>query len=1015
MSFNRELSQFASSIELDPNETYVSIATSDSTNLGIGTTDPSSKLTVFGDTLVTGVTTSIGGFSGDLTGNVTGDLVGNVTGILTGDVYGNVIGNITGIASTAYTLATPRNFSISGTDGAASSVAFDGTADVDLVFNLTNTGVSAGTYGSAGTIPTFTVDAKGRLTAAGEQPVSTGLTVAGDTGSDTINLLTDVFTIAGGTNVTSVATTDTVTMNLNQSINLTSVNASGIITAGTLSASDGVNNITITGTQVGSSGSITVNSPSLYVTGNLQVDGTQTVIESTTVEIVDKNILLAKDAPNDAAADGGGFTVESIAGGNKTFQYDSAGQNFTSSENLDLAVDKVYKINNTLVLASNTLGSGIVTSSLQQVGTLDNLQVTGVTTSLGGFVGDISGNAGTATSLATARDFTISGDGTAPAVSFDGTADVDLVLTLANTGVTAATYGSANAIPILTVDAKGRLTSASEVVVATGLTVAADSGTDQTIDLLTETLTIAGGTNVNTSAANDTITVGLNSSISLNSINATGIITASEFYGDLTGNVYAASGISTFNDIEINSNIYDINNSAGTAGQILINVGTGISWRDYNDEIRETRTSQLFSAGAGQTGFAFDYNVDYIDVFVNGVKLSETEFTAINGIEVVLDTPAGGGDSVELISYNTASVGVGSVSVLNDLTDVNITSLESGQLLNYNGSQWVNTPNAKISSNNDLLLTSGSGFSSYNGRGGRLNLEVTTGFSDARMQIISNFNASGDEGSLILGKTRGTTLGSNTAVVDGDILGKIFFQGADGSNLQQAAVISSEVDGAVSTGVMPGRLMFYTTPSGSSTPVERMRIDSNGNVKIGYAINVNPWDAVTGTTQPGTFIGGQNGAFGLAVNSSTIPMIVNQTQSSGTLIEFKVAGNVVGSITGTTSGVSYNTSSDYRLKENVTAIDGVSAVERVKQLKPSNFSWKSDASAEVVDGFIAHELQEVVEDAVSGTKDEVDAEGNPVYQSIDTARLVPLLTAALKEAIAKVDALEAKIAQLEGN
>ena len=114
----------------------------------------------------------------------------------------------------------------------------------------------------------------------------------------------------------------------------------------------------------------------------------------------------------------------------------------------------------------------------------------------------------------------------------------------------------------------------------------------------------------------------------------------------------------------------------------------------------------------------------------------------------------------------------------------------------------------------------------------------------------------------------------------------------------------------------------------------------------------------------------------------------------------------VGTITTNGSATSYNTASDYRLKENVTSLTG--AIDRLKTLMPKRFTWKANPSIGTVDGFIAHELQSVVPDAVHGTKDAVDANGHPVYQGIDTSVLVPLLTAALQEAIARIETLEGR-------
>jgi hypothetical protein len=90
------------------------------------------------------------------------------------------------------------------------------------------------------------------------------------------------------------------------------------------------------------------------------------------------------------------------------------------------------------------------------------------------------------------------------------------------------------------------------------------------------------------------------------------------------------------------------------------------------------------------------------------------------------------------------------------------------------------------------------------------------------------------------------------------------------------------------------------------------------------------------------------------------------------------------------------------------------AIDRVKQLSPKRFNFIEDGTDTVVDGFLAHEAQTVVPEAVGGTYNEIDDDGNPVYQGIDQSKLVPLLTGALKEAIAKIEDLESRIATLEG-
>jgi hypothetical protein len=138
---------------------------------------------------------------------------------------------------------------------------------------------------------------------------------------------------------------------------------------------------------------------------------------------------------------------------------------------------------------------------------------------------------------------------------------------------------------------------------------------------------------------------------------------------------------------------------------------------------------------------------------------------------------------------------------------------------------------------------------------------------------------------------------------------------------------------------------------------------------------------------------------------SAAPLELNRTTNDGELVYFKQAGIVRGSISISGSATSYNTSSDYRLKENLIAMSG--ATERLKQLAPKRFNFIADADT-TVDGFLAHEVADVVPEAITGAKDAVDDDGNAVYQGIDQSKLVPLLVATIQE-------LEARIAALESN
>jgi hypothetical protein len=128
-------------------------------------------------------------------------------------------------------------------------------------------------------------------------------------------------------------------------------------------------------------------------------------------------------------------------------------------------------------------------------------------------------------------------------------------------------------------------------------------------------------------------------------------------------------------------------------------------------------------------------------------------------------------------------------------------------------------------------------------------------------------------------------------------------------------------------------------------------------------------------------------------------------------ITFYQDANKRGSIVVNATSTSYNTTSDYRLKENKEDISD--AIERVKSLKPVKFNWISEPNQPKVDGFYAHELAEIVPQAVTGKKDALDYENKPDYQSIDQSKIVPLLTAALQQAIDKIEALEQRIQLIE--
>ena len=142
------------------------------------------------------------------------------------------------------------------------------------------------------------------------------------------------------------------------------------------------------------------------------------------------------------------------------------------------------------------------------------------------------------------------------------------------------------------------------------------------------------------------------------------------------------------------------------------------------------------------------------------------------------------------------------------------------------------------------------------------------------------------------------------------------------------------------------------------------------------------------------------------------PLTLNRmtSGSSGGMVNFNFNGNFVAAIQSTASYVSYNNTSDYRLKENVVSLTGAKA--RINQLGVYRFNFIAEPN-QTVDGFLAHEAQTVVPEAITGVKDETFDDGSPKYQLIDQTKFVPLLTAALQEAFAEIDALRTRVETLE--
>jgi hypothetical protein len=177
--------------------------------------------------------------------------------------------------------------------------------------------------------------------------------------------------------------------------------------------------------------------------------------------------------------------------------------------------------------------------------------------------------------------------------------------------------------------------------------------------------------------------------------------------------------------------------------------------------------------------------------------------------------------------------------------------------------------------------------------------------------------------------------------------------------------------------------------------VERMRLDASGRLLLGCT-------STPSTTVGGVLVGNQSSAEGFISSTGTYTggsdrcLFIN---GNGTVGKISVSGSIT----------TYATSSDYRLKEDISPM--ANALEKVAKLKPVTYNWKADGTHG--EGFIAHELQEVVPDAVIGEKDAVNEDGTIKAQSIDTSFLIATLTAAIQELKAELDATKAEVQALK--
>jgi hypothetical protein len=434
------------------------------------------------------------------------------------------------------------------------------------------------------------------------------------------------------------------------------------------------------------------------------------------------------------------------------------------------------------------------------------------------------------------------------------------------------------------------------------------------------------------------------------------------------------------------------------------NTFTTIATPSGTNPVADLSTDTLTYTAAGGLTITGDATTDTVAFSTNATSANSSStivardasgnFTA-NVITATTVSAIFSGNGASITSLNGDNISSGTVAdarIASTIARNNVGQTFSGT---QTFSSSIDTPGIARTGANSLALSTANqtgsagsisitaGNSTSNGSGG--NITLTAGnyvASGASGNVTINAGGGTGNGSINIGTAIGSSqpvnIGNSGSLVTlaGDLLLGTTDNTSTGLSMVSGSAFefsgSSTTAGQTTLTNVPGTVNFATS-------------------KPSMVVSVLTANAATNTTRVGAEF--------RATGTTTTHLI---TFSSGTTAR--------GSISTNSTTTTYSTSSDYRLKENVEPITG--ATERLMLLKPSRFNF-IEFPERVVDGFIAHEAQEVVPESVTGTKDELNEDGSPAYQGIDQGKLVPLLTAALQEAIIKIEELNTRLSQLE--
>ena len=574
-------------------------------NGGTGATSASAARTALGlGTIATQASDSVNIDGGAIDGTIIGGTTKAAIGGTTITATTAFVGDLTGTAANATILATGRTIGMTG-DMTWTSAAFDGSGNVTGTGTLATVNSNVGSFGGATAVPVITVNAKGLVTAVSTASISSALTIGADSGSDdTVTVGTDTLNFVGTSN--EIETT--------VSNNQIQIGLPNDVTVG--------NNLSVTGSFL----SDDITAATVTINGNLTVTGTQTTTDSTVVTIADPIFQMGASGSDDNLDRGIKFLWNSSGAKSGFFGMDDTDSKFMF----------IPDATDTDSVITGTLGGA-------KFGTIEGSSFTGASgATITAFLDEDNMATNSATAAATQQSIKAYVDTTVGAVDLDfqgdsgGALSIDLdsetldiaggtglttvgssntlTVNLDDTAVSAGSYGGTTAIPVLAIDAQGRITSASTAAISTSFTAAADSGSSQTISG-GNTFTIAGGTGMSSVAsATDTITMNLDATaVSAGSYgSATAIPT---FTVDAQGRLTAAGTASISSDLTVGADSgsddvvrvgTDTLNFAGTSNETTttvsnntITVGLASSVSGLTSVSATTLTDGAFSVSSG--------------------------------------------------------------------------------------------------------------------------------------------------------------------------------------------------------------------------------------------------------------------------------------------------------------------------------------------------------------------------------------------------------------------------------